>query len=91
MTEEELKKLGYTDIKTFPDGTQAGLMKLIFTHAIVYDFDYFGYNDRWCYHTYEDAKKALGEWDGSEEPKGWHRHPSSGRRVDENGSTVVRW
>ena len=28
----------------------------------------------------EDAVAALKEWDGVGEPKGWMRHPASGRR-----------
>lgn len=44
--------------------------------------------NRWCYHTYKDCLKALLEWGHTgytDESKGWHRHPFSGRRryIDE--------
>lgn len=59
--------------------------------AIVYDIDQTGYNDRWCYHNYTDAVKALNNWDGMGEPEGWHRHPNSGRRVDKDGKMYTNF
>lgn len=80
----------YRDIKTLPDGEYAGIYKFIYTWSIIYDFNQYGYEDRWCYHTYEEAKKALDEWNGEGEPQGWHRHPRSGRRRDANGNEWVQ-
>ena len=80
---------GYTDLKEFEDGSIAGIFKFIFTYAIIYDMDYYGYGDRWCYKTYNGALKALEQWNGEGEPKGWHRHPSTGRRVDDQGNEYV--
>lgn len=42
--------------------------------------DPYGYDDRWCYPDREVAHRALAEWDGAGEPRGWHRHPNSNRR-----------
>jgi hypothetical protein len=89
-SEEEANELGYHQLKTFADGSQAALTPMMFTTAIVSGINRYGYEDRWCYHKVADAIKALAEWDGTGEPKGWHRHPSTGRRVDENGEMYVR-
>lgn len=64
-----------------------------------------GYEDRWCYHDEKAARSALEAWDGRwqwyepddhetpsvtvYEPQGWHRHPTSGRRFDEEGRLYV--
>lgn len=66
-----------------------GLHPLLFTCAILSELTPWGYGDRWCYHTYEAAKAAYDAWDGTGEPTGWHRHPKSGRRFDENGKMEV--
>lgn len=81
----------YRNLKVFDDGRIIGIMPLLFTHAIVSDLDMYGYADRWCYHSYTDAKKALDAWDGTGEPAGWHRHPDTGRRVNEDGTIEVRF
>jgi hypothetical protein len=44
---------------------------------------------RWCYHDEQSALEALEAWDGTNEPAGWHRHPATGRRFDENGVLQV--
>jgi len=36
-----------------------------------------------------DAQRALAGWDGTGEPSGWHRHPSSGRRRNAAGEEYV--
>lgn len=83
---EEVKALGYRDPKILSDGKIGCLMQFLFTYAIVTiipsDID-IGYEDRWCYHSYDKAKKALEDWNGEGEPCGWHRHPPSGRRRDD--------
>lgn len=78
---------GYRDVETLPDGRWAATFRFVFTHAIIVGkmFDFSGYDDRWCYHTYDDAYTALRAWDGTGEPTGWHRHPASGRRVSDEG------
>lgn len=64
------------------------VLPFMFTAAIIvgkwedaYDF----YEDRWCYHTVEDAVAAMQAWTDyanfpNSEPMGWHRHPGTGRR-----------
>jgi hypothetical protein len=67
------------------------IMPLLFTKAIVITlkgsspfYDMF-YADRWCYHSFEDAERAIQGWEDPDawpesEPQGWHRHPRTGRR-----------
>lgn len=82
---------GYVDAKPITSDPTHGfrrlacIMGLMFTHAIitVKVGDRFGYLDRWCFHSYDAAKKALDAWDGTGEPSGWHRHPVTGRRRPE--------
>lgn len=89
---EKIKTHGYPYVKLLSDERWAALSPMNFTTAILMGYvdDDYGYEDRWCYNSYEAAKKALDDWDGTGEPRGWHRHPSSGRRVDESGNLYVR-
>ena len=94
MTDDDLMARGdgaYSYIKHFPDGERAWIARMAFTTAILYGALEWGYRDRWCYHTAADARRALDEWDGAPgtEPQGWHRHPMSGRRVDEHGGEYI--
>lgn len=84
ITAAWLGKEGYLWPTQLPNGDWAALMPLMFTVAIVTDLNLYGYGDRWCYHSLEDALTALLTWAvrGAEgEPAGWHRHPKTGRRV----------
>lgn len=38
------------------------------------------FDDEWHYESDLAACLAAAAWDGEQEPEGWHRHPSSGRR-----------
>jgi len=76
-------------VRKVSDTEWVAIYPLMFTHAVVkgtVETADVGYEDRWCYHSYEDAKRALDEWDGTGEPSGWHRHPTTGRRRDEDGN-----
>ena len=72
----------YRGPKVLPDGRVACIYPLVFTDAIIVMTagDVTGYEDRWCYEKNGSADRALAAWDGAGEPKGWHRHPASGRR-----------
>jgi hypothetical protein len=86
----EMIGAGYTSVRPIRGGSHwAGLHKFMFTSAIIVGRmgDHIGYDDRWCYHTDEDAQKALDAWDGVGEPDGWHRHPGTGRRRQDD----VEW
>lgn len=81
---------GYLDAR-IRDNKFDAIYPLAFTYAIITGKagNVLSFEDRWCYQTYEAAKNALDAWDGTGEPKGWHRHPASGRRVDENGREYI--
>ena len=73
----------YTLVTSIGNHGECGLCELLYTTAIVSGLNSWGYEDRWCYHTYLSAARALVEWIANPdwpEPKGWHRHPDSGRR-----------
>lgn len=73
----------YRDAQFKGEAGIVAIARFIFTHAIISQVNLSGYEDRWCYHTYEKAKAALDAWDGTGEPRGWHRHPNTDRRPTE--------
>lgn len=80
------KENGYVGACMLPDGRIAAVYPLAYTGAIITMTPAgieFGYEDRWCYHSVADALRALNRWDGTGEPDGWHRHPTSGRRRED--------
>ncbi len=97
LADLDLAALGYFAVRTLPpgdadyQGCQAALMRLMYTVAIVVDLDPYCYEDRWCYKSEAEALAALDAWDGRGEPTGWHRHPNSGRRRDEDGNETIYW
>jgi hypothetical protein len=82
---------GYLAPKIIPYHRYACVRPLMFTHAIIVGKlgDERGYDDQWCYRNRLSAIAALEVWDGTGEPVGWHRHPRTGRRIDENGQEYV--
>lgn len=79
-----------TDIQV-KAGRICGLHRLMYTWALLADVTPGGYEDRWCYSSYDKAKTALDAWSGQDgsEPGNWHRHPPSGRRRDPDGSEYI--
>lgn len=76
------------------DKGDAGLVcihRFAYTYAILSGLNNWGYENRWCYADYDKARAGLDSWTGADgtEPTGWHRHPDTGRRVDENGNMYV--
>ena len=75
-------------------GLQVAVKPMMFTTAIIIGRLTLAnfYQDRWCYHTADDAYAAALAWTGEypdTEPTGWHRHPTTGRRVDAHGRRYV--
>jgi hypothetical protein len=97
MTDEELIALaaenGYVDAQVKGDAGIVVINKFMFTWAILSGLTSYGYEGRWCYTSYEAAKAALDAWDGADgsEPRGWHRHPDSGRRHDDAGNQWINF
>jgi hypothetical protein len=90
---EEFKEFLESESYFFPIGIPGNrwvaLTKFMFTTAIIVGSrdDRAGYSDRWCYHDTKEAFAAMVGCDWSRypatEPTGWHRHPKSGRRINE--------
>jgi hypothetical protein len=82
----------YFYFKQLPDGSLACICRFMFTYAILSGLNDCGYEDRWCYHNEILAMRCLDQWidhfDDQKEPIGWHRHPLSGRRVNEDTGEI---
>lgn len=98
MTEEQekyfkflIEECKYKDVKFINDSEWVAIAPYIFTHGILKGNinDFVGYSNRWCYHTYEAAKKAIDEWSGEGEPDGWHKNPMTGRRRYTNAEDEI--
>lgn len=73
-TEKELMDMGYLCVCEMAEEL-IGIHPFIFTTAIIRGIDHTGYEERWCYKTFEDAALALAEWNGLDHPPGqWHRY-----------------
>jgi hypothetical protein len=71
--------------RILPDGREALVMPMLFGvgRLCVGEPGQQYFEDMWCYPTVAAALVALANWDGTGEPDGWHRHPTSGRRRPE--------
>lgn len=94
MTDDELlamcwTELAYLDAQLKGEAGVVAITRLMYTHAILAEIHPWGYERRWCYHSYDAARAALDAWDGTGEPDGWHRDPVTGRRRDLDGRVYV--
>jgi len=88
MTREEIEQVigkdnadEYTDLRALPDGRIIGVHRLLYHWTLLIDMDAVGYEDRYCFATYDMAKRAFDSWNGEGDPgTEWHRHPKTGRR-----------
>lgn len=78
----------YIDLRRLPDGRWIGVHRLLFHWTLHIDINWVGYHDRYCYPTRQSALDAMWSWDGTGDPDGWHRHPSSGRARDPKTGVV---
>ncbi len=86
---EGMKATGFLlEAKRFPCGRVAGVMKFMFTYAIIADLTRQSYSRRWCYSDRMATLCALDDWDDYEtRPEGWHREAHSGERRQKDGTT----
>jgi len=83
LTKEEVLHMGYVVAKQLPDGTWIAVVPMSFGKGrLCSAISWSGYEDGWCYEKLEQAVVAMFEWDpdDTEEPDGWIRHISTGRR-----------
>lgn len=79
MSDKEFIKLmekeGYRDIRMIPGRGWCGLRPFIFTTGLCYGLNEHGYDGRFCYTTYLEARVAFELWDGGNNPHGqWLKH-----------------
>lgn len=81
MKNKELRKFleeeGYMHLKQIKGRGICGIKRFIFTTAIVYGLDEYGYKGRYCYPHHEIAALtiAYSTWDGGDDPIGpWIKH-----------------
>lgn len=79
MNKEALIKLleleGYRDIREIPNRGLCGIRPFLYTSGLCYGLNEHGYDGRFCYTTYMEARVALELWDGGENPVGqWKKH-----------------
>lgn len=74
---------GYLYPRRIPNDHYACVSPFLFTYGIITGpiGDMAGYEERWCYHSLEEAVSALEEtdWDAGGRPTGWIRHIPSHR------------
>lgn len=72
----------YVAVKQLEDGRWVGLQRLMYHYTIHVGIDEIGYQDRWCIASLAMAVSALENFDGTEPPLYWHKHPATGRYRD---------
>jgi hypothetical protein len=87
---------GYAAALPMTEEMWAGLKPLMFHWTLhtgmIGDRD--GYEDRWCYADEARAVAGLIEWAArgfEDEPKGWRRHPRTGRRRNDDGDPASEY
>lgn len=80
----------YRDPRPIGNSRYACIRPMVYTHAIITGRigDRAEIDRHWCYHSYPAAKLALAAWDGTGEPAGWHRDPTTGRRISQRGDEI---
>lgn len=90
---EVLVAMGYEAWRVLPDGELAAVGRMNFGNGRLYaGINATGYENCWCFDSYEKAWHALWNWDLASmlEPAGWKRHPFTGRRR-ENGDPATEY
>lgn len=68
MTATEAEAMGYKYAREIPAQGLCGLMRFMFTVAIVCDITDTGYSYRYCFDCTTDAYSAFEKWDGKGHP-----------------------
>ncbi|MBB2915898.1 hypothetical protein [Cupriavidus alkaliphilus] len=62
-----LAQNGYTQVRRLPDGSYAGVSRLLFTTALYIGLDVWGWERRYCYESERDALAALAALETSDD------------------------
>ena len=77
-----LYESGYLAIKELKDGRLVGLIKMLFSVAIVVDINVIGYSHKYCYPEAQDAFNDYIEWSGENHPSGnWSKRKGKGKEL----------
>lgn len=72
---EILESQGYTDLKQLDGRGIVGLHQFLFTTGLIYGLDESRYIGRYCFEREYEARAALDQWDGINDPSGnWIKH-----------------
>jgi hypothetical protein len=76
-----MRPTSYAYTRTLPDGRVIAVERLFGRQALLaLKAQWLYVQDAWIYASLEAAIAAAETWDATEEPRGWVRHPKSGRR-----------
>lgn len=87
FTATQIRQMGYSYARVFADGQVWAVAPFSISNGRLFiDLNDCGYDDFYCFSSYDAALKALIDFDPEtmDEPIGWHRHGKSHRRR-ENG------
>jgi len=88
---------GYERAIVLPDSEMWAAIKPLLFHWTLNTGvigDKVGYEGRWCFADRERARAAMLEWASrgfEDEPRGWRRHPETGRRRNDGGDPASEW
>lgn len=72
---ELMENEGYRYIRVIEGRGWCGLRPFMYTTGLCYGLNEHGYDGRFCYTTYMEARVALELWDGCDNPYGqWKKH-----------------
>lgn len=83
FSDVQMKDWGYAAWRSLPDGTVLAVAEMLHENGRLYiDVHADGYGDFYCYDGFQRAVDAMNAFDPEreQEPSGWKRHFSSGRR-----------
>lgn len=79
MNKREVESLGYQAAREVPGHGICALARMVYTVGLVVGINELGYRGRYCYHSLAEARKALGEWNGRNDPPGnWIKFKGEG-------------
>lgn len=70
ITQEFFERMGYRYVRQMKNGKWIGLNKQIYTTRLVVGLDITGYDYGYCYALYDDAVKAIQQYEGEGDPIG---------------------
>jgi hypothetical protein len=69
---EEWLRMNYREVRKLPDGSYAGIDRLLFTTAIFLDLDRWGWGKRFCFEDHALAAQRFNELQSADdEPQGF--------------------